>query len=198
MLGWPHPAPQGCCGQRVHGRGAFGGREWGGRALGWGAPGVSPLPRRPTGSGRVSVNRKSAAPESEAVALFISRQPGSPPPPLSSNSSFLRRQLVRLPSARSAPGAETTLGREPRAPAWDGVTPVRGCTGGRRDGDDDSGFLHQPRTPPGQKDPGVPVTPRPAAVTTMWVFVACGVPAQGQVVAVAGTPRPCTAPGRGG
>lgn len=120
-----------CCGQWVHRRGAFRGREWGGRALGWGAPGVSPLPRHPTGSGRVSVNRESAAPESEAVALFISRQPGSPPPPLSSNSSFLRRQLVRLPSARSAPGAETTLGREPRAPAWDGVTPALWVHGGQ-------------------------------------------------------------------
>lgn len=40
----------------------------------------------------------------------------------------------------------------------------------------DSGFPHRPPTQPAQKDPGVPVTPCPAAVTTMWGFVARRVP----------------------
>lgn len=175
----------------VHRRGVFRGGEWGGRALSWGALGAAPLHRHPTGSGRVLVNRKSAAPESEAVALFISRQPGSPLPPLSSNSFFLCWQLVRLPSARLAPGADTALGREPRAPGWDGVTLARECTGLGRTGMLDSRFLRQPCTLPGRKDPGAPVTPRPAVVTTMWGFVACGVPARGQVAVVPlGRPGP--------
>lgn len=162
-------------------KGEWRGSEGGSRTLGWGARGAAPLPCQ---LGRVLVNRSSAAPESEAAALFISRQPGSPPPPLSAHSSCLCRQLVRLPSACPAPGAETVLGREPRAPARDRVTPAHECMGPDRTRMLDSRFLHRQYAPLGRRDPGVPVTLHPAAVTTMWGFVACRVPVQGQVAVV--------------
>lgn len=53
-----------------------------------------------------------------------------------------------------------------------------------------------PEHPAGLEGPGIPVTPRPAAVTTMCGFVAGGVPAQGQVAVVPpGRPSPARPPG---
>lgn len=176
-----------------------------GRRAGWRSPrlgysgGLRPCTAAPQARAGVSVNRKSAAPESEAVALFISRQPGSPPPPLSSNSSFLCRQLVRLPRARPAPGTGTALGREPRAPGWDGVTPSSRVHGGGQDRDASQwvspSAMHSTSS-------GRPRCPRHSAPSCCHNNVElCGL--RGPRTGAGGsgaprTPRPHTAAGRGG
>jgi len=82
---------------------------------------TAPLLRHPASWGWLRVNKKSAAPRKRSVALFISWQPGSPPPPLSSHSSFLRRQLVQLPGPSRSDGTQGSgMRRGDPGPWWDG------------------------------------------------------------------------------